>query len=445
MPKTEKQLAKFKQDAKFNKAVQDIINKNKLTNGNTKEQLGTIKDKKIKTLFYKNKQIACDICENTLFYKYDNSMNRSKQATLTYMILGSFQIVRHPIKTFVCRNCYFCKFVYPFTFYNRIKTKIKEQTMQRVYGGGVEDDTEDDTEDDVVTGGLGVKSSPIVGIMHNKKIICCNVCGGSIYYRVWTTIQNYFTFVFLAAIVDRPQQNRTSTSLAMYVCGECYTARTFLNTDKRKINIASIAKHYLNIQKHEFNQIKDEVASIKTKQIKETLVKNHSDVIKNFVQSHEIDNETIYEKNTNNVRADAPANKTKKVKKSGGDIVGGWRLYGKSRINNYAHRGRDGDNFDTYDDDIEEIIFNNKKIKCPICSTTKFYQRDSRMYRSKTFTYFVNLAINILLASFDDDGNSANVDLDIAFVPFRIHICKNCLYCLVKYGNTTENTGFEIQ
>jgi hypothetical protein len=82
-----------------------------------------------KTFTLNNQSIKCGECGETVFFKLDTSIDRSKTATIASNYLGMEklnQVVSHPLKMLVCCNCYSCKFIYQSTTWNQIVQKIAE-------------------------------------------------------------------------------------------------------------------------------------------------------------------------------------------------------------------------------------------------------------------------------------------------------------------------------
>ena len=78
-------------------------------------------------LSYGEKDIKCDICEWSIFYKIETSINRSKTAGIFLEDLEG--VVNHPTYMYTCINCSHCKFFYKANTYNGIKQKITENMV----------------------------------------------------------------------------------------------------------------------------------------------------------------------------------------------------------------------------------------------------------------------------------------------------------------------------
>lgn len=78
-------------------------------------------------LSYGQKEIKCDICEWSIFYKIRTSINRSK--TAGFFLEDLEGIVNHPSDMYTCINCSHCKFFYEANTYNGLKQKITENVV----------------------------------------------------------------------------------------------------------------------------------------------------------------------------------------------------------------------------------------------------------------------------------------------------------------------------
>lgn len=78
-------------------------------------------------LSYGQKEIKCEICGWSIFYKIRTSINRSKEAGIFLEDLEG--IVNHPTNMYTCLNCSNCKFFYEANTYNGIKQKVIEKVV----------------------------------------------------------------------------------------------------------------------------------------------------------------------------------------------------------------------------------------------------------------------------------------------------------------------------
>jgi hypothetical protein len=84
---------------------------------------------KVFTLKYKEHPIVCEVCKTPSFYHLDTSVDRSKVLTGALDFFGESnanQYSSHPIRTYVCTTCYWCKMVYASTSWNKLPTMIVE-------------------------------------------------------------------------------------------------------------------------------------------------------------------------------------------------------------------------------------------------------------------------------------------------------------------------------
>jgi hypothetical protein len=88
---------------------------------------------KVFTLKYKETPIVCEICKTPSFYHLDTTIDRSKVMTVALDIFvdsNANQYSSHPIRTYVCTTCYWCKMVYASTSWNKLPTMIVETASE---------------------------------------------------------------------------------------------------------------------------------------------------------------------------------------------------------------------------------------------------------------------------------------------------------------------------
>ena len=215
--------------------------------------LGDITSRPFSKIYYRKKTLTCRICENSFFFKIDSSLARSVVTNFFSVFAGVYELIKHPMKMFVCANCLTCKLVYPFTVWNRIKTQITEKKQDkkilRNFGykkyiksaNKDEEDSEDDDDEinytlkkkeieeqqrekekeaksliedrveeiekhenkinelkkdnDTVAkkekhkGGIGLKSHTIVYLKYKHEKLTCSVCSFNIFYKIYMTFK----------------------------------------------------------------------------------------------------------------------------------------------------------------------------------------------------------------------------------------------------------------
>lgn len=144
--------------------------------------LGDITSRPFRKIYYRKKPLTCRICENSFFFKIDSSLSRSVVSNFFSVFAGVYELIKHPMKMFVCANCLTCKLVYPFTVWNRIKTQITEKKQDkrllRNFGykkyikSANKDEEDSDDDDDEINVTLKKKEIEDREIKdENKKII----------------------------------------------------------------------------------------------------------------------------------------------------------------------------------------------------------------------------------------------------------------------------------
>lgn len=78
-------------------------------------------------LSYGQKEIKCDTCESSIFYKIRTSINRSKTASFFMEDLEG--VVNHPTVMYTCVNCSQCKLFYEANSWYGLKQKIIEKPV----------------------------------------------------------------------------------------------------------------------------------------------------------------------------------------------------------------------------------------------------------------------------------------------------------------------------
>ena len=79
-------------------------------------------------LSYGEKDINCEICGWSIFYKIRTSINRTKTSGIFLEDLEA--IANHPTNMYTCVNCSNCKFFYEANTYNGIKQKVIENVVK---------------------------------------------------------------------------------------------------------------------------------------------------------------------------------------------------------------------------------------------------------------------------------------------------------------------------
>ena len=78
-------------------------------------------------LSYSQKEVKCDTCGSSIFYKIRTSINRSKTASLFFEDLEG--VINHPTVMYTCVNCSQCKLFYEANRYNGLEQKIIEKPV----------------------------------------------------------------------------------------------------------------------------------------------------------------------------------------------------------------------------------------------------------------------------------------------------------------------------
>ena len=190
-----------------------------------------LSSKPLKHIFYKRQRLTCHNCENTFFFKINSSLARSTVSNFFSIFAGIYELIKHPMKMYVCANCLTCKMIYPSTIWNRIgnviwergasKSILKELGYKKyIKKGSLPDDEYDSDEDDsdeddnnssknnkkndiknktsridsvsmpiFQNGGIGLKSHTIVVLKYKHNTVKCPVCQFTLFYKLFMTFK----------------------------------------------------------------------------------------------------------------------------------------------------------------------------------------------------------------------------------------------------------------